>query len=355
MSDSKNRLLLIDLGPERSLCSSLFLAKVIASEKPNWVIDFYLKPENSHFLKDLDCDNLSPQYNSNLVEDKKYDFIVDFTLPGCGLSESASLDQEATHYYLTGSQMDALNCLQDKADYLGEVLGINDLVQCISSHLKGSSAVLTYSAKLAASLNLQGIPTIEFSYKNESHGSFLPGSLVVVGDDIELRRQEDLRIVFELYKNKRLDDLFTSKGVLEVDWKFVYYQFDDTKKAIKLKNYPVSNTEDFMDIFFRNFLVVTGQQAFSVEKLLELSRKMDMIDLESTIAFLRKSLRFCLDDLDECRSPLAGPYWSLVSPYLGYDTSGREPSVRRRIRQAYLGLDLIERITKRQRKVMSLH
>lgn len=348
--------LIVDLGEQISVCSSLFLARVFASQNKDCSVYFLARETHRHIISDMAEDNLFPLYlGSSILKDMSFKRAIDFTQPGEGVHEIVDLPFDIENFYFSGLQLDVLNTLPDKASFIVAQFDCPDLMADIPKLVKLHNGVMTHNAELAANLNLQGIPTIEVGKNNKKYGSFLPGSLVIIGDKMRQKDHDDLKTIFEFYKNKKIEELLVSKGVFEVDWQLVYYKYDDKNRTVSRKSYPSSPAEQFMDVFFRNFLVITGQQAFSVDKLLELSAQMDYIDLEATTQFLRKSLGYCLEDLDEGRYPLVGSYWALVQPYLGYDTSKGQKGLRKRIQQAVLGLDMLERIQRRQRKVISMH
>jgi len=349
----KRPYLFIDLGDNISVCSSVFAANLFAAAMQETVYfcapaNFQGKPENFprvHIMHPQSAE-LRP-----LVESAR--MVIDFTEAGKGMASSVLAAVEAEKMCLTNHQLGADNVLLAKTTFISACTGIPEI--CKELQVKNVSPVLTYSPEMAAVLNMAGVPTIELCLKSKKPGSFLPGSLVISGNNFTMMQKEELNMVFEFYHLGKIEDIFVNKGVIEEDWDLMYYKLDQSKTMIVSKKYPVSPAESFMDHFFKGFLTGHQQQrTFSIDHLLSLSQKMDAIDLEMTLDFIKKTLKLCIDDIETFDESFEGSYWNLVRPYLDIRRRGNG-KVRRSLGQALIGLDLFHKIHERQRKVASMH
>lgn len=343
--------LIIDQGCQVSVSSSLFVADLMAT-RTGKEIYFLTRPENQHLAGRFP--QIKFLYDANDAEFfcERADWHIDFTEPGKGITENASLLHKTQNLYLTQNHLGKNNLLDMKVDFVSSLTGMRGLLTSVAAGLQ--SPVLTYSAEMAAALNLQGIPTIELCYKFKKPGSFLPGSLVILGESFAMIQKDELDMVFEFYKNGKIEELFMNKGVLEVDWDLLYFK-SDGRDSIHSKRYPVTPMESFLDLFFKGFLTNNESNDFSIDRLLKVSQDMDKIDFEMTVDFVRKSLNLCLEDLDHQGLPLTSSYWNLVRPYLDCSSRKAHHRLRKALNQSLIGLEMFEKIHDRHRKVVSMH
>lgn len=344
---------LTDLGGTRSVCSTIAAANTLSKMGLEDVVLLLSEEALSSFSELVREEVHCARADSHKVN--KEALCVDFTEPGFGLSDLLISDVESYSFHLDSSPSDVLNILQEKMDFLLHLLDIDESYVSSKSHLQTNQAMMTRSAELASRLNARGIPTIEICAKGELHGSFLPGSLIILEESGRVTPSEEVRFLFDVYKSDKLDDLFVSRGVLSMDIQLIYYKYDDHLHKIVKKSFPVSETEQLIEHVLGNFVGSSHQKSFAVSQLLELIHKMDHLDVEMTLQFLERSLKFCLDDINEHRFPLVGSYWSLVQPYLQGLQQGESAGLKEKIQKGLLGLDMIQRIHERRRKVISMH
>ena len=96
-------------------------------------------------------------------------------------------------------------------------------------------------------------------------------------------------------------------------------------------------------------------RVFTIDSALESALKLDMIDLEMTLEFLRKVLSRCMVDLDKKQYPLTQSHWNWVRPYADCYSKNKTAELRHSINQALLGLDLFLSVQERQKKVIGMH
>jgi hypothetical protein len=180
-------------------------------------------------------------------------------------------------------------------------------------------------------------------------------SLIIFGDTFSLLRKDEIQLIFEFYQTGRIDDLFVNKSVLEVDWDLLYFKMDRKNQSIISCKYPVSSTEAFLDQFLRSFLAQPGTRSYSLETVMGFAQKLDTIDLEVTVEFLRKTLSRCLVDLDKKQYPLTQSHWNWIRPYADCYSKGKLADLKSSLQQAVLGLDLFSRIQERQKRVVGMH
>ncbi len=342
----------IDVGDEVSVCSSIYAANLFANAIREDVYfcapaDFNLRDENFPRIN-----LVTPDEAGSLAPLSK--MVIDFTEPGKGLSKSALMFTRSQKMHMAKRMCSGDSVLLEKTDFISACTDVNELYKTLA--VKNVSPVLCYSPKMAARLNLAGIPTIEMCYKFKKPGTFLPSSLVISGDNFTLLNKDEVHMIFEFYEMGKVEELFQNKGVLEADWDLMYHKMDASRTTIVSKKYPVSPTESFMDHFFKGFLSPVSQRTFSIDHLLAVSQKMDTIDLEMTLDFLRKILRLCIEDVEDYESTsFEASYWNLVRPYLDCRRKGMGSKLRKSLEQAMIGLDLFSKILDRNRKVVSMH
>lgn len=280
------------------------------------------------------------------------DLVLDFTEPGEGLLETAMIAERVEHYHFT-KMMGTASPLQKKVDFISLNLAKQISVSETTVQLS-PTPILTYDDKKAAQLNMLGICTIELCYRFRKHGSFLPGSLVVYGDNFALISKPELDMLFEIYQQGQIENLFHNKPVLEMEWDLIYYQLDRSRKSVTTKNYPVSAMESFLDVFFKCFLANQAVGDAGLDTLVALTKRIDTIDLEETFKFIRSHLNRCLRDIDEKNYPLRGPWWNYIRPYLSAE--GASPAeISKSLRRCIIGLEMFENIYARDRKLLSMH
>lgn len=280
------------------------------------------------------------------------DLVVDFTEPGEGICDIAMIAERVEHFHFS-KMLGTASPLQKKIDFLSLHLHQPLSVSTNTSGVAGSP-ILTYDSKMAARLNMLGICTIEVCYRFRKHGSFLPGSLVIYGDSFGLMGREDLDMLFKIYQQGQIENLFLNKPVLEMDWDLLYYQMDRSQKSVSTRNYPISPMESFLDVFFRCFLVDEPQGDATLGKLVMLTKRIDVIDLEETFKFVRGHLNRCLQDIEDKSYPLRGPWWNYIRPYIVFDGAS-SLALSKSLRKCIIGLEMFENIYDRQRKLLSMH
>jgi len=342
----------IDVGDDVSVCSSIYAANLFAAAIRE---DVYFCAPDTFRLKDENLPRINlvtPDEVSGMAPLAK--MVIDFTEPGKGLSRSAMMFTRSEKMHMSKTQCSGDNTLLQKTDFITACTDVVELFKAVS--VRNVSPVLTYSPAMSAQLNLMGVPTIELCYRFKKPGTFLPGSLVISGDSFTLLNKEDVAMIFEFYEMGKIDDVFQNKSVLEADWDLMYHKMDASRATIVSKKYPVTPAESFMDHFFKGFLSPVSQRTFSIDHLLKVSEKMDTIDLEMTLDFLRKTLKLCIEDVEDVEGgAFDASYWNLVRPYVDCRRKGLGSKLRKSLEQALIGLDLLGRIVDRNRKVLSLH
>lgn len=349
----RRQTIFMDLGSVSSFGSSLMVAHLyaLASQKPCYFVttkENLCRPTKISGIIFVDVERIEETMdylNSSLV--------VDFTEPGKGLLKTALLFQESYNFYLQQEAAHSQNSFREKVEYVETISDFKNLLEHLPSAT--STPVLTYSSEFAVLLNLQGIPTIEMCYRFKKPGSFLPQSLIIFGDTFSLLRKDEIQLIFEFYQNGRIEDLFVNKNVLEVDWDLLYFKMDRKNQSIITCKYPVSSTEAFLDQFLRAFLAQPGTKSYSLETVMAQAQKLDAIDLEMTLDFLRKTLHRCMVDLDKKQYPLTQSHWNWVRPYADCYSKSKLADLKSSIQQAILGLDLFLRIQERQKRVVGMH
>lgn len=280
------------------------------------------------------------------------ELVLDFTEPGEGIVGTTMIAERVEHYHFT-KMLGTASPLQKKVDFMSLHLAKQISV---SSAVADTPAipVLTYDATRAAQLNSLGICTIELCYRFRQHGSFLPGSLVIYGDNFALISKDELEMLFHIYQQGAIENLFQNKPVLEMEWDLLYYQMDRSHKSVSTKSYPVTPMETFLDVFFKCFLGNEPSGDAGLDKLVHLTRKIDSIDLEETFKFIRSHLNHCLKDVEEKNFPLRGPWWNYIRPYMVFDGFSTL-ALSKTIRKCIIGLEMFENIYDRQRKLLSMH
>jgi hypothetical protein len=344
---------IIDLGKEISVASSVFLANMAAQEMQQKIF-FLLRRKFSNYAEQF------PQLHFLYIEERDYKtilenakWVLDFTAPGEGMSLIADYAPNVKRLYLKEHEIPAINLLTIKAEFLEQHLNIEGLLMQIANLPKKENSVLTYSPQTAAYLNMIGVPTIEMCYRFKSPGSFLPGSLVIKGDSFSLMHREDLDLIFHFYKSNKIEDLFVNKAILQVDWELVYFKADTRNGAVMGKNYPISDMEIFMDLFFKGFLIV--QPSVSTEEMQNVAQKLDPIDLEATLGFMKKTIKRCLEDVEYECFPFTEAYWNFIKPYVDCTSRNGMTALHRSLTRALMGLEMFERIVNRQRRTLNMH
>jgi hypothetical protein len=350
---SSKQVVFIDLGGISPACSSLQVAELYTLTTGQLVyfvtsLSNLKKLPSRELIKYVAIENVETQ-----IDYFSDSLVIDFTRPGQGLHQTALLFQESYNFYLQQDLSYSHNSFSEKVEYVEAVSFVSGLLK----HLKivSQTPVLTYSAENAAQLNLQGIPTIELCYRFRHPGSFLPTSIIIFGDNFSLLRKDEIQLIFEFYKNGKMEDFFMGKNVLEVDWDVLYFKMDKSRDSILPLKHPVSTTEAFLDHFLKSFLTQPSVRVFSIESALESALKLDVIDLEMTLEFLRKVLNRCLLDLDKKQYPLTQSHWNWVRPYADCYSKNKVPELRQSLNQALLGLDLFLSVQERQKKVIGMH
>lgn len=345
-------IIFLDFGSDISVYSS-YAAAMRVAQQTQLAIVFGAPVHIARYLPKTEgvkvCVANSSQLNM-LCE--KSDIVFDFTEPGDGLIDSAMIAERVEYFHFT-KMLGTASILQKKLDFLSLHL-MKQLSISTSVVPSSQTPVLTYDAKMAAKLNMLGVCTIEMCYRFRTHGSFLPGSLVIYGDNFALISKPDLDMVFDIYQNGKIENLFLNKPILEVEWDLLYYQLDRSKISATTRNYPVSPMETFLDLFFKCFMSETQKAESSLDELVYLTKRIDTIDLEETFKFIRNHLNRCLKDIEERNYPLRGPWWNYVRPYMIFDgSSGNE--ISKALRKCIIGLEMFENIYDRQRKLLSMH
>ncbi len=350
---SRKQAIFMDLGPLGAVCSSLQVAELYSKTTAQTV---YFVTGSAQLKKLPQIQGV--QFVDVAVIEAQIDYfteslVFDFTRPGQGVHKTALVFQESYNFYLQQDLSYSHNSFSEKIEYVESVSQQHNLL----SHLKPSAPtpILTYSAEYAALLNLQGIPTIELCYRFKQPGSFLPASVIVFGDTFSLLRKDEIQLIFEFYQNGKMEDLFLGKNVLEVDWDLLYFKMDKKRGSIVPLKHPVSVTEAFLDHFLKSFLTQPSMRVFAIDSALALAMKMDMIDLEMTLEFLRKVLSRCMVDLDKKQYPLTQSHWNWVRPYADCYSKTKLTELRQSLNQALLGLDLFLSVQDRQKKVIGMH
>lgn len=352
MTDYQGDCVVIDVGQDISVASSLFIANAAAKQMAGKVY-FLLRQKFSSYaaqFPDLTFLYVEERNFSSLLQESYC--VVDFTPPGEGLSLMAEGAPLIRRFYLKEKRSIEENVLSLKAEFLEVYLQLDKILSSLPD-VDSQTAVLTYSPVTAAYLNMLGVPTIELCYKFKTPGSFLPGSLVIKGDSFSLIHREELDLIFDFYKTNKIDNLFQNKGILQTDWDLLYFKSDVRTGTVFGKNYPVTPMETFMDLFFKGFLIV--QPTFTMDQLLNVAEKIDYMDMEMTLGFLKKNLQRCLDDVEYECFPFTESYWNFIRPYVDCTSKKALTPLHRSLTRALLGLEMFEKIIMRQRKVLHMH
>lgn len=88
---------------------------------------------------------------------------------------------------------------------------------------------------------------------------------------------------------------------------------------------------------------------------MEVAQKLDPVDVEATIGFMRKTLNRCLEDVEYECFPFTESYWNFIKPYVDCTSRRALTPLHRSLTQAITGLEMLERILQRQRKTLSMH
>ncbi|MBY0383998.1 hypothetical protein K2X05_02475 [bacterium] len=349
----KKQTIFMDLG-ELPSCGSSLMCAILYAKSTQKKCYFVTTENNLQRLQSTDGVVFVDIVNiEDTIDYLVSSLVIDFTQPGKGVSKTALLFQESYNFYLQQDISFSQNSFAEKVEYLETVSGAKELLSHLPSQIQ--TPVLTYSAEYAALLNLQGIPTIELCYRFKKPGSFMPGSLIVFGDTFSLLRKDDIQLIFEFYQSGRIEDVFINKAVLEVDWDLLYFKMDRSNGSIVPCKYPISDTEAFLDRFMRSFFLQPTSRSFSLDLVMESAQKLDTIDLEMTLDFLRKTLSRCQLDLDRNQYPLTQSHWNWVRPYADCYSKNKLTVLKHTLQQALLGLDLFSRIQERQKRVVSMH
>ncbi len=279
------------------------------------------------------------------------ELVLDYTEPGQGLSDTAMIAERVEHFHFT-KMLGTASPLQKKVDFMS--MHLAKQISVSSSVETAQIPVLTYDAAKAARLNMLGICTIELCYRMRKHGSFLPGSLVIYGDNFALITKPELDMLFDIYQQGKIENLFLNRPVLEMEWDLLYYQMDRSQKSVTTKNYPISPMETFLDVFFKCFLANEAIGAAGVDSLVMLTKRIDTIDLEETFKFIRTHLNHCLKDIEQKNYPLRGSWWNYIRPYMIFEGSS-SMELSKSLRKCIIGLEMFENIYDRQRKLLSMH
>ena len=349
----KKQTIFMDLGELPSCASSLMCARLyaISTKKKCYFVTTQDNIQRLQFIDEITFVDI--EFVENQIDYLVSSLVIDFTQPGKGVCKTALLFQESYNFYLQQDISFSQNSFAEKVEYLETVSGATELLRSLPPIVQ--TPVLTYSADYAALLNLKGIPTIELCYRFKKPGSFIPGSLIIFGDTFSLLRKDDIQLIFEFYQTGRIEDVFVNKAVLEVDWDLLYFKMDRTKGSIAPCKYPISDTEAFLDRFMRSFFLQPTSRSFSLDLVMESAQKLDRIDLEMTLDFLRKTLNRCQLDLDRGQYPLTQSHWNWVRPYADCYSKNKFINLKHTLQQALLGLDLFGRIQERQKRVVGMH
>ncbi len=350
---SRKQVVFMDLGGVSAACSSLQVAELYAAASAQAVY-FVTSTSNLKRLPlKLGVRFVAVSTIETQIDYLKDSLVFDFTRPGQGLHKTALLFQESYNFYLQQDLSYSHNGFSEKIEYVESISHLQGLL----THLKIATRapVLTYSADYAALLNLQGIPTIELCYRFKNPGSYLPSSVIIFGDTFSLLRKDEIQLIFEFYQNGKMEDLFMGKNVLEVDWDVLYFKMDKSQGSIVPLKHPVSTTEAFLDHFLKAFLTQPAMRVFTIDLALECALKLDVIDLEMTLEFLRKVLSRCMVDLEKKQYPLTQSHWNWVRPYADCYSKDKISELKQSLNQALLGLDLFLSVQERQKKVIGMH
>lgn len=346
-----NKIVLLDFSSEISVYSTYAAAARLVEQSDLTVVlgvpDALVSqmPKSSH----LSVYGASSSQISLMCEES--DLVLDFTEPGEGLVDSAMIAERVEHFHFT-KMLGTASPLQKKVDFMS--LHLAQQISVSQEQQAAVTPILTYDAKMAARMNMMGVPTIEMCYRFRQHGSFLPGSLVIYGDNFAMAAKEDIAMLFEIYQQDQIQNLFINKPVMELEWDLLYYQLDRSRKSVSTKNYPVSPMETFLDVFFKCFLANEAQGDANLDKLVYLTKRIDTIDLEETFKFIRSHLNRCLKDIEERNYPMRGPWWNYIRPYLVLDGLSTT-ELSKSLRKCIIGLEMFENIYERQRKLLSMH
>lgn len=340
----------IDLGDERSVCSTLYVASLVA-RNTSMSVKFYLDQRYSSYVThfpDIEIETLEVGGTARPVQG----LVLDFTPIGQGTF--------STRFYTSSTQYYSVDChealphqeFQTKLEFAQQHLGKRPLLGN-SVATCPSSAVMTFSPQLAAYLNMLNVPTVEICEQGKAPGSFLPESLVIKGDKFAESDKQELEMIFKFYQQSKIEDLMKNRGVLEVDWQLIFYKQENF--SVVSKNYPITPTEDFFECFLKVFMSSQSTSNFSMERLLEIAGRMDYIDFDTSADFLKKSLNLCIDDIEMENFPVSGSYWNLVRNHIDLEIYQEPRKVLKLLNQALIGLDLFTRIEERQRRTVGLH
>lgn len=346
------KVVLLDFGPEVSVYST-YVAAMRLVEQTNLSIAFGAPEAMIRSLPKKERLSVFSMNSSELaLVCETSDLVLDFTEPGEGLLDTAMIAERVEHYHFT-KMMGTASPLQKKVDFVSLHLAKQISVSSVVDS-NGQIPVLTYDAAKAARLNMLGICTIELCYRFRKHGSFLPGSLVIYGDNFAMISKPELDMLFDIYQQGKIENLFQNKPILEMEWDLLYYQTDQSQKSVSTKNYPVSPMETFLDVFFKCFLGNNALGDAGLDQLVLLTKRIDTIDLEETFKFIRNHLNRCVRDIEEKNYPLRGPWWNYIRPYLVFDGQN-SMELSKNIRKCIIGLEMFENIYDRQRKLLSMH
>lgn len=347
----KSPVIFIDLGDELSVCSTLYVAGLVSQSRAD--VEFYLDSRFMNFAQFFPKLKVTPIEVGETLSPRS-SLVLDFT--PIGRSQLATRFYTPTTKYYSVDHYDVLNAyeFQTKLDFVQLHLNQKNILtsSAMSHSLPG---VLTFSAKLAANLNMQNIPTVEICSESRTPGSFLPGSLVIKADRFAVQDSEDLQMIFEFYQQNKIEELMLNRNVLEADWQLILYKFEQSNNSVVSKKFPISPTEDFFEGFLKLFMSSVASQNFSMDRLLRIASGMDYIDFDMTVDFLRKSLKLCIEDVESESFPVTGSYWNLVRNHLEYDVYHHPQKVLKALNQALIGLDLFTRIEERQRRAVGMH
>lgn len=342
---------LVDFGSEISVYSTYSAAARLV-EQSDYTIALGVPESMVAQLPQVDRLHVFAAKSSQLnIQCEKSDIVLDFTEPGDGIADLAMIAERVEHFHFT-KMLGTASPLQKKVDFLS--LHLHQPLSVTTNTKSVGAPILTYDGKMAARLNMMGVCTIELCYRFRKHGSFLPGSIVIYGDNFGMMSKEDLDMIFKIYQHGQIENLFLNKPVLEMEWDLLYYQMDRSQKSVSTRNYPVSPMETFLDVFFRCFLADEPQGDATLDKLVMLTKRIDVIDLEETFKFIRGHLNRCLQDIEEKTHPRRGPWWNYIRPYMVFDGSS-QLAVSKSLRKCIIGLEMFENIYDRQRKLLSMH
>lgn len=339
----------IDLGDEHSVCSTLYVAN-LAARTTSLSVKFYIDQRFAHYIAhfpDIEMEAIEVGETTRPVPG----LVLDFTPIGQGHFSTRFYTPTTKYYSVDCHEAQSHQEFQTKLEFTQQHLGKKHLLS--EDHSKSSSAVMTFSAQLAAYMNMLNIPTVEICEQGQRPGSFLPGSLVIKGDKFAVSDSDELQMIFEFYQQNKIEDLMKSRGVLEVDWQLIFFKQENF--SVVSKNYPVTPSDDFFECFLKVFMSTQPTSKFSMDRLLEIAGRMDYIDFDTSADFLKKSLNLCIDDIEMENFPISGSYWNLVRNHIDLEIYQEPRKVLKLLNQALIGLDLFTRIEERQRRVVGLH